>query len=137
LRMSQRLRLSCSYSEQKPGLTMVEFMEEPSISGRESRSGPLSWCGSKTGFSEAWNQNNYRITGWLTEGLLSWMLDYVCYYNSTRLHSTLEYKIPFAYEKELCSKAALNNVSVFTRPQHPLLKNRYQLDSYLDNISLS
>jgi transposase InsO family protein len=34
------------------------------------------------------------------------ILDYISYYNSTRLHSTLGYKTPFAYEKELCRKAA-------------------------------
>ena len=34
------------------------------------------------------------------------VLDYISYYNSIRLHSTLGYKTPFAYEKELCRKAA-------------------------------
>jgi len=34
------------------------------------------------------------------------VLDYISYYNSIRLHSTLEYKTPFEYEKELCLKAA-------------------------------
>ena len=34
------------------------------------------------------------------------VLDYISYYNSIRLHSTLDYKTPFAYEKELCRKAA-------------------------------
>ena len=34
------------------------------------------------------------------------ILDYISYYNSIRLHSTLGYKTPFAYEKELCRKAA-------------------------------
>ena len=34
------------------------------------------------------------------------VLDYISYYNSIRLHSTLGYKSPFAYEKELCRKAA-------------------------------
>ena len=34
------------------------------------------------------------------------VLDYITYYNSLRLHSTLGYKTPFAYEKELCRKAA-------------------------------
>ena len=33
------------------------------------------------------------------------ILDYISYYNSSRLHSTLDYKTPFAYEKELCRKA--------------------------------
>ena len=34
------------------------------------------------------------------------VLDYISYYNSIRLHSTLGYKTPFAYEKDLCRKAA-------------------------------
>jgi transposase InsO family protein len=34
------------------------------------------------------------------------VLDYVSYYNSIRLHSTLGYKSPFAYEKEQCRLAA-------------------------------
>ena len=34
------------------------------------------------------------------------ILDYITYYNSTRLHSALGYKTPFAYEKEPCLKAA-------------------------------
>ena len=34
------------------------------------------------------------------------VLDYISYYNSIRLHSTLGYKTPFDYEKELCRKAA-------------------------------
>jgi putative transposase len=34
------------------------------------------------------------------------VLDYIGYYNSIRLHSTLGYKSPFAYEKELRRKAA-------------------------------
>jgi len=34
------------------------------------------------------------------------VLDYISYYNSIRLHSTLRYKTPFAYEKDLCRKAA-------------------------------
>ena len=34
------------------------------------------------------------------------VLDYISYYNSIRLHSTLGYKTPFAYEKERCRKAA-------------------------------
>jgi len=34
------------------------------------------------------------------------VLDYISYYNSIRLHSTLGYKTPFAYEKEPCRKAA-------------------------------
>ena len=34
------------------------------------------------------------------------LLDYISYYNSSRLHSTLGYKTPFAYEKEHCHKAA-------------------------------
>ena len=34
------------------------------------------------------------------------VLDYISYCNSMRLHSTLGYKTPFAYEKELCHKAA-------------------------------
>jgi len=34
------------------------------------------------------------------------VLDYISYYNSSRLHSTLGYRTPFAYEKELCRKAA-------------------------------
>ncbi len=34
------------------------------------------------------------------------VLDYISYYNSSRLHSTLGYKTPFAYEKELCREAA-------------------------------
>jgi len=34
------------------------------------------------------------------------VLDYISYYNSIRLHSTLGYKTPFAYEKELRRKAA-------------------------------
>ncbi|RPI52287.1 MAG: hypothetical protein EHM49_02530 [Deltaproteobacteria bacterium] len=34
------------------------------------------------------------------------VLDYISYYNSIRLHSTLGYKTPFVYEKELCRKAA-------------------------------
>jgi transposase InsO family protein len=42
------------------------------------------------------------------------ILDYISYYNSIRLHSTLGYKTPFAYEKELCRDAALHKVSVFT-----------------------
>ncbi|MBI9085357.1 MAG: transposase [Desulfobacterales bacterium] len=33
-------------------------------------------------------------------------LDYISYYNSLRLHSTLGYKTRFAYEKELCRFAA-------------------------------
>jgi transposase InsO family protein len=33
------------------------------------------------------------------------VLDYISYYISIRLHSTLGYKTPFAYEKELCRKA--------------------------------
>jgi transposase InsO family protein len=34
------------------------------------------------------------------------VLDYISYYNSLRLHSTLGYKTPFAYEKELYQRAA-------------------------------
>jgi len=34
------------------------------------------------------------------------VLDYISYYNSSRLHSTLGYRTPFEYEKELCRKAA-------------------------------
>ena len=34
------------------------------------------------------------------------VIDYISYYNSIRLHSTLGYKTPFEYEKELCRKAA-------------------------------
>jgi transposase InsO family protein len=34
------------------------------------------------------------------------ILDYISYYNSIRLHSTLGYKTPLEYEKELCRKAA-------------------------------
>ena len=34
------------------------------------------------------------------------VLDYIGYYNSIRLHSTLGYKSPMAYEKELQRKAA-------------------------------
>jgi len=34
------------------------------------------------------------------------ILDYISYYNSFRLHSTLRYRTPFAYEKELCRHAA-------------------------------
>jgi transposase InsO family protein len=34
------------------------------------------------------------------------ILDYISYYNSIRLHSTLGYRTPFAYEKELCRNAA-------------------------------
>jgi transposase InsO family protein len=34
------------------------------------------------------------------------ILDYIGYYNSIRLHSTLGYKSPMAYEKELQWKAA-------------------------------
>jgi transposase InsO family protein len=34
------------------------------------------------------------------------VLDYISYYNSIRLHSTLGYQAPFAYEKELSRKAA-------------------------------
>ena len=34
------------------------------------------------------------------------VLDYISYYNSSRLHSTLGYKTPFEYEKELFRKAA-------------------------------
>ena len=34
------------------------------------------------------------------------VLDYISYYNSIRLHSTLGYKSPFAYEKEQCRLAA-------------------------------
>jgi len=34
------------------------------------------------------------------------VLDYIAYYNSIRLHSTLGYKSPFAYEKEQCRNAA-------------------------------
>lgn len=34
------------------------------------------------------------------------VLDYISYYNSIRLHSTLGYQTPFAYEKEQCLKAA-------------------------------
>ena len=34
------------------------------------------------------------------------VLDYISYYNSIRLHSTLGYKTPFEYEKELFRKAA-------------------------------
>lgn len=34
------------------------------------------------------------------------VLDYISYYNSIRLHSTLGYKTPMDYEKELCRKAA-------------------------------
>ena len=34
------------------------------------------------------------------------VLDYISYYNSIRLHSTLGYKTPFAYEKKLYRKAA-------------------------------
>ena len=33
-------------------------------------------------------------------------LDYISYYNSIRLHSTLGYQSPFTYEKEQCRKAA-------------------------------
>jgi transposase InsO family protein len=34
------------------------------------------------------------------------VLDYITYYNAIRLHSTLGYKTPFAYEKELYRNAA-------------------------------
>jgi len=34
------------------------------------------------------------------------VLDYISYYNSIRLHSTLFYKSPFSYEKEQCRLAA-------------------------------
>jgi len=34
------------------------------------------------------------------------VLDYISYYNSIRLHSTLGYKSPFEYEKEQCQIAA-------------------------------
>ncbi|MDY6895433.1 MAG: IS3 family transposase [Thermotogota bacterium] len=34
------------------------------------------------------------------------VIDYISYYNSIRLHSTLGYKTPFDYEKELCRIAA-------------------------------
>lgn len=34
------------------------------------------------------------------------ILDYISYYNSIRLHSTIGYKTPFEYEKELCRNAA-------------------------------
>jgi putative transposase len=34
------------------------------------------------------------------------ILDYISYYNSIRLHSTLGYRAPFVYEKELCRFAA-------------------------------
>ena len=34
------------------------------------------------------------------------VLDYISYYNSSRLHSTLGYKTPFEYEKELFRKVA-------------------------------
>ena len=34
------------------------------------------------------------------------VLDYISYYNSIRLHSTLGYKTPFEYEKEIFRKAA-------------------------------
>ena len=34
------------------------------------------------------------------------VLDYIGYYNSIRLHSTLGYKSPMTYEKELQRKAA-------------------------------
>ncbi len=34
------------------------------------------------------------------------VLDYISYYNSIRLHSTLGYKTPFEYEKKLCPNAA-------------------------------
>ena len=34
------------------------------------------------------------------------VLDYIGYYNSIRLHSTLGYKSPMAYEKELQRKVA-------------------------------
>jgi len=34
------------------------------------------------------------------------VLDYITYYNTIRLHSTLGYKTPFAYEKELYRNAA-------------------------------
>ena len=34
------------------------------------------------------------------------ILDYISYYNSIRLHSTLDYKSPFDYEKEQCRLAA-------------------------------
>ena len=37
------------------------------------------------------------------------VLDYISYYNSSRLHSTLGYKTPFAYEKELCRIAGLRS----------------------------
>ena len=34
------------------------------------------------------------------------VLDYITYYNSLRLHSTLGYKTPLEYEKELIRKVA-------------------------------
>jgi transposase InsO family protein len=34
------------------------------------------------------------------------IIDYITYYNTIRLHSTLGYKSPFEYEKKLCRKAA-------------------------------
>jgi len=34
------------------------------------------------------------------------VLDYISCHNSIRLHSTPGYKTPFAYEKELCRRAA-------------------------------
>ena len=34
------------------------------------------------------------------------VIDYITYYNAIRLHSTLGYKTPFEYEKELCRSAA-------------------------------
>ena len=34
------------------------------------------------------------------------VLDYITYYNSMRLHSTLGYQTPLAYEKEHCRMAA-------------------------------
>ena len=48
--------------------------------------------------------SDYRfVTRWSAE---MQVLDYISYYNSLRLHSTLGYKTPFAYEKELCRLAA-------------------------------
>lgn len=43
------------------------------------------------------------VTRWSAE---MEVLDYITYYNSMRLHSTIGYQTPFAYEKEQCRVAA-------------------------------
>jgi len=48
--------------------------------------------------------SNYRFV--TRQSAKMQILDYFSYYNSIRLHSTLGYKTPFAYEKELCRRAA-------------------------------